>query len=182
MIFTRYYIPEIILIKPKVLEDSRGSFMESFRQDLFDRHIGPIRFLQENESRSTSGVLRGLHYQVPPKAQSKLIRVVAGRILDVAVDIRKSSSTFGQHIAVELSADDNHQLFIPKGFAHGFIVLSREAIFSYKVDAYYAPEHERGIFYADPELGIDWGLPEQEMVLSSKDQELPCLNEAEIFE
>jgi len=181
MKFIPTYIPEIVLLKPKVFEDSRGYFMESFRKDLFAEHVASTEFTQDNESKSSYGVLRGLHYQIPPWAQSKLVRVLTGRVLDVALDIRKNSPTFGQHVATELSEENKQQLFIPKGFAHGFVVLSKEAIFSYKVDTPYAPDHERGIFYADPELSIDWVLPEEETILSSKDQELPCLREAELF-
>lgn len=174
-------IPEVILIKPKIFGDRRGYFIENFRKDLFTQHIFLTEFIQDNESKSSYGVLRGLHYQIPPWTQSKLVRVITGKVLDVVVDIRKSSSTFGQHVAIELSEENKHQLFIPKGFAHGFIVLSDEAIFAYKVDASYAPEYERGIFYADPELDIEWGIPEQKILLSNKDQKFPCLNEAEIF-
>jgi dTDP-4-dehydrorhamnose 3,5-epimerase len=169
MQFIPTHIPDVVLIKPKVFGDSRGYFMESFRRDLFAEHIGEIDFIQDNESKSTYGVLRGLHYQLQPYAQSKLVRVVTGRVLDVAVDIRKNSPTFGRHVTAELSEENKYQLFIPQGFAHGFVVLSDEAIVSYKVDASYAPDHERGIYYADPDLGIDWGLPESEIRLSEKD-------------
>ena len=174
-------IPEVVLIKPKVFGDSRGYFMESFRRDLFVKHIGDNDFFQDNESKSTYGVLRGLHYQLPPYAQAKLVRVISGRVLDVAVDIRRSSPTFQEVVAVELSEVNKSQLFIPKGFAHGFVVLSNEAILSYKVDSSYAPEYERGIFYADPALGINWMLPERQIILSDKDSSLPYLKEAEVF-
>jgi len=175
MKFIPTHIPDVVLIKPKVFGDSRGYFMESFRRDLFAEHIGEIDFIQDNESKSTYGVLRGLHYQLPPYAQSKLVRVITGRVLDVAVDIRQNSPTFGRHVTAELTEENKHQLFIPKGFAHGFAVLSKEAVFSYKVDAPYAPDHERGIYYADPELGIDWGLPQAEIRLSEKDRKSPLM-------
>jgi dTDP-4-dehydrorhamnose 3,5-epimerase len=168
-------IPEAVLIKPKVFGDSRGYFMESFRSDLFIENIGDVKFIQDNESKSAYGVLRGLHYQLPPYAQAKLVRVITGRILDVAVDIRRNSPTFGRHVKSEISEDNKHQLFIPQGFAHGFVVLSDEAIVSYKVDAPYAPDHEAGIHYADPALGIDWGLAESEIRLSDKDGKWPGL-------
>jgi dTDP-4-dehydrorhamnose 3,5-epimerase len=170
-----------MLIKPKVFGDGRGYFMESFRKDLFARHIGGIDFIQDNESKSSYGVLRGLHYQLPPCAQAKLVRVVTGRILDVAVDIRKDSPTYRQHASAELSEENNHQLFIPKGFAHGFVVLSAEAIVSYKVDALYAPEHERGVRFDDGTLRIDWKLEPASLVLSAKDNSLPLLQDAEVF-
>lgn len=175
-------IPDVILVKPQVLGDCRGYFMESFRGDLFARNIGEIDFIQDNESKSTRGVLRGLHYQLHPYAQSKLVRVITGRVLDVAVDIRKNSFTFGQHVAAELSEENKHQLFIPQGFAHGFVVLSDEAISSYKVDALYSQDHEYGIFYADPDLSIDWVLPSSHVRLSEKDLEQPFLKSAELFD
>ncbi len=173
MQFISTKIPGVILIKPKVFGDSRGYFMESYRHDLFVNHIGPVKFIQDNESKSEYGVLRGLHYQVPPYAQAKLVRAVTGHVLDVAVDLRTESLTYGRHIAVELSEENKHQLYIPRGFAHGFVVLSQTAIFGYKVDAPYAPEHERGIYYADVELGIDWRLPESVIQLSAKDRKWP---------
>jgi dTDP-4-dehydrorhamnose 3,5-epimerase len=181
MEFEQTHIPEVVKIKPKVFGDSRGYFLESFRRDLFTSHIGEIDFMQDNESKSSYGVLRGLHYQLPPYAQAKLVQVISGRVLDVAVDIRKDSPTYGQYVSAELSEENKHQLFIPKGFAHGFVVLSEEAIVSYKVDAPYAPEYERGIFCADPDLGIDWSLPYPQIILSDKDRSMPYLKEAEMF-
>lgn len=175
MEFVPTHIPEVILIKPRVFGDSRGYFMESFRSDLFAEHVGEVNFIQDNESKSLYGVLRGLHYQLSPYTQSKLVRAVTGRVMDVVVDIRKNSPTFGRHVTAELSEVNKHQLFIPKGFAHGFVVLSDEAIISYKVDAPYAPDHERGIYYADPALGIDWGLPDSKIRLSEKDSKWPLL-------
>jgi len=177
--FVSTHIPDVVIIKPRVFADSRGYFMESYRRDLFTANIGKTDFIQDNESRSSYGVLRGLHYQLPPWSQNKLIRVVTGRVLDVAVDIRKSSPTFGRHIAVELSEDNKHQVFIPQGFAHGFVVLSSDAVISYKVDRPYAPKYERGIYYAD--LSINWQCLPSEIILSDKDKNLPCLKEAELF-
>jgi len=169
--FAPQSIPEVVLIKPTVHGDNRGYFMESFRQDLFEEAIGyKVNFIQDNESKSTKGVLRGLHYQLPPYAQAKLVRVIEGSVLDVAVDIRKSSTTFGQYVAAELTAENKHQLFVPHGFAHGFIVLSDSATFTYKVDNYYAPEHDRGIAFDDNDLDIDWQLPLELLQLSDKDK------------
>jgi dTDP-4-dehydrorhamnose 3,5-epimerase len=179
MEFIKAEIPDVVLIKPKVFGDSRGYFMESFRSDLFTENIGEVEFIQDNESKSAYGVLRGLHYQLPPYAQAKLVRVITGRILDVAVDIRQTSPTYGRHVNVELSEDNKHQLYIPQGFAHGFVVLSDEAIVTYKVDTPYAPDHEAGIYYADPALGIDWGLPESAIRLSEKDGKWPGLGSRE---
>ena len=172
-------IPDIILIKPTVREDDRGYFLETFRQDLFDEALGyKVNYIQDNESKSTKGVLRGLHYQLPPFSQIKLVRVIDGRVLDVSVDIRKSSPTFGQHVAVELTAENKHQLFIPSGFAHGFVLLSDSAIFAYKVDNYYAPEHDRGIAFDDKDLAIDWKLPHENLQLSDRDRSNPTLANA----
>jgi dTDP-4-dehydrorhamnose 3,5-epimerase len=181
MIFTPTAIPEVVLIEPKVWGDDRGYFMETFRDDLFRQSVVDTRFVQDNESKSAQGVLRGLHYQLPPFAQSKLVRVVQGRVLDVAVDIREGSSTFGQHVSVELSGENKRQVFIPRGFAHGFVVLSESAIFQYKVDNYYSKECDRGIAYDDPTLRIDWGLPGDQLVLSEKDTRQPLLEDAEVF-
>ncbi len=176
MEFIRQHIPDVILIKPNVFDDERGYFVETFRQDLFEKAIGhAVPFIQDNESKSSYGVLRGLHFQQPPYAQSKLVRVIEGRVLDVAVDIRQGSLTFGHHVAVELSADNKHQLFIPRGFAHGFVVLSETAIFAYKVDNYYSAEYDAGLAYDDSSLNIDWRVPKKCLQLSEKDKIQPSL-------
>ena len=169
------HIPDLVIIDPRVFDDNRGYFFESFRQDLFEENVRKIHFLQDNESKSSFGVLRGLHYQIPPFAQAKLVRVVVGEILDVAVDIREGSATYGQHASVVLSAENKKQLFIPEGFAHGFVVLSPEAIVQYKVNARYSREHERGIRFDDPALGIDWLLEPSKLIISEKDAALPEL-------
>jgi len=176
-------IPDVLLIEPTVHGDSRGYFMESFRQDIVNDFLGyEVNFVQDNESKSAKGVLRGLHYQLPPSAQAKLVRVIEGRVLDVAVDIRQSSPTFGQYVSKELSSDNHHQLFIPRGFAHGFVVLSESAVFAYKVDNYYSPNDDRGIAFDDPEIGIDWVLKSDELQLSDKDKSHPVLSKAkELF-
>ena len=180
MNFISQSIPDVVLIEPTVHGDNRGYFVETFRQDLFEEAVGyKVNFIQDNESKSDKGVLRGLHYQLPPYTQAKLVRAIEGRILDIAVDIRKSSPTFGQHVAVELTAKNKHQLFVPHGFAHGFIVLSESATFAYKVDNYYAPEHDRGIAFDDKELVIDWQLPLEILQLSDKDRTHPSLANAE---
>ncbi len=170
----------LYIIKPRIFEDNRGYFFESFRDDLFRKNVGDITFVQDNESKSSYGVLRGLHYQLPPFEQSKLVRVVVGEILDVVVDIRKNSRTFGKHFKIILSSENKLQLFIPKGFAHGFIVLSDFAIVNYKVDNFYSPLHDRGINAFDPELGIDWILPKEKIIRSQKDSQLPPLSEASL--
>lgn len=176
MEFVKQSIADVVLIKPKVHGDHRGYFVETFRQDKFEEALGyKVNFCQDNESKSTKGVLRGLHFQLPPFAQSKLVRVIEGEVLDVAVDIRKCSPTFGQHVAVRLTGDNKHQLFIPRGFAHGFVVLSETAIFAYKVDNYYSPECDRGLAFDDPALGIDWGLPLEQLKFSDKDLKQPLL-------
>jgi dTDP-4-dehydrorhamnose 3,5-epimerase len=174
MEYTPQIIPEILLIQPTIHGDARGYFSETFRQDQFEQAVGfPVCFVQDNESRSSKGVLRGLHFQLPPYAQSKLLHVIEGRVLDVAVDIRKKSPTYGRHMAIELSAENKQQLWIPRGFAHGFVVLSDHATFTYKVDNYYATGHDRGIIYDDPGLKIDWKLPKEELKLSEKDRQHP---------
>jgi len=173
------FIPGVFIIEPKVFGDARGYFMESWSQRDFDAAVRPIRFVQDNESKSRYGVLRGLHFQKGKYAQSKLVRVVSGRVLDIAVDIRVGSPTFGQHVACELS-DQNHRLFfIPRGFAHGFSVLSEEAVFQYKCDNLYEPSAEGAIAWDDPTLGIDWGLPKADILLSEKDKHHLPLNEAD---
>lgn len=184
MIFTRASIPDVIIIEPKVHGDERGYFVETFRQDQFEAFVGyKVNFCQDNESRSHHGVLRGLHYQLPPFAQSKLVRVIDGRVLDVAVDIRVGSPTFGQHVAVELNGKNKKQMFIPRGFAHGFVVLSETCTFMYKVDHYYAPECDRGIAFNDPALSIDWSVSFDALQLSSKDTKQPKLAETQdLFE
>jgi dTDP-4-dehydrorhamnose 3,5-epimerase len=163
-------IPDVKIIEPRVFEDSRGYFFESFSQQLFNEKVSDTVFVQDNESRSTYGVLRGLHFQQPPMAQAKLVRVVEGSVLDIAVDIRPDSPTYGQHVSVELSADNKRQLFIPRGFAHGFVVLSPTVVFQYKCDNYYSPEHDGGIAWNDPYLNIDWQVPMEDVVLSEKDK------------
>ena len=176
-------IEGVVIIEPKVFGDERGYFFESFSQPLFDKLVRPVKFVQDNESKSRYGVLRGLHFQKGQHAQSKLVRVVKGRVLDVAVDIRKGSPTFGKYVAVELTEDNHRQFFIPRGFAHGFSVLSEEAIFQYKCDNLYAPESEGSIIWNDPEIGIDWGLAAEDVVLSAKDMCHPTLKGApELFD
>ena len=184
MNFIRTNIPDVIIIEPTVHGDDRGYFVETFRADKLEAFLGfKLNFGQDNESKSSRGVLRGLHYQLPPHAQSKLVRVIQGRVLDVAVDIRKNSPTFGQHVAVELSAENKKQLLIPRGFAHGFVVLEDDTIFAYKVDNYYSPQCDRGIAFDDENLNIDWILKKEELKLSEKDRKQPKLNETnDLFE
>jgi len=177
-------IEDVILIESTSHGDDRGYFEETFRQDLFEEAIGyKVNFVQDNESKSLKGVLRGLHYQLPPYTQAKLVRVIEGNVLDIAVDLRKSSSTFGQYVSVELTAQNRHQLFVPHGFAHGFVVLSDSATFAYKVDNYYAPEYDRGIAFDDDQIKIDWQSPAEELQLSDKDKNHPSLaNSNDLFE
>lgn len=183
MTFTRMSIPDVILIEPKIHGDERGYFIETFRTDkLFDFLGFTIPFCQDNESKSSYGVLRGLHYQLPPYAQTKLVRVIDGTVLDVAVDIRKGSSTFGQYVAVELSGENKYQVLIPRGFAHGFVVLSETCTFAYKVDNYYSLECDRGIAFNDIALGIDWKIIQNKLQLSEKDTKQPLLANADLFE
>ena len=172
-------IPGVVIVEPKVFGDARGYFLESWNQRDFDAAVGPIRFVQDNESKSRYGVLRGLHFQTGDCSQSKLVRVVSGRVLDVAVDIRKGSPWFGQHVCCELSGENHRQFFIPRGFAHGFSVLSEEAVFQYKCDRLYAPDHEGAIAWDDPALGIDWGLPLADIILSEKDKHHPTLADSQ---
>lgn len=169
-------IEGLLIIEPRVFRDERGYFFESFSLREFQKEVGKTEFVQDNESKSSFGVIRGLHYQKPPYTQAKLVRVVKGCVLDVAVDIRKGSATFGQHVSVELSDENKRQFFIPRGFAHGFAVLSEEVIFQYKCDRYYAPDYEGGIRFDDPVLGIDWRIPREKMVLSEKDLRLKTLD------
>lgn len=176
-------IKGVYIIEPRVFGDSRGYFMETWREEDFDRGVGQVvRFVQDNESKSSYGVLRGLHYQRGEASQAKLVRVISGRVLDVAVDLRKSSSTFGRYVAVELSGENKRQLFIPRGFAHGFLVLSEEAVFCYKVDNRYVPEAECSIRFDDPTLAIQWPISQQEMSLSSKDMDGVEFTRAVLFD
>ena len=172
-------IEGVVIIEPRLFKDERGYFFESFSQRDFDKQVRTIHFVQDNESKSSYGVLRGLHFQKPPFAQSKLVRVIKGAVLDVAVDIRKGSPTFGQHVAVELTEDNHRQFFIPKGFAHGFAVLSETAIFQYKCDEFYHPEADGGISILDDSLGIDWRIPTEHAILSEKDTKHPLLKDFE---
>lgn len=172
-------IEDVVIIEPDVFGDSRGYFFESYSQKKFDEQVRKIEFVQDNESKSRYGVLRGLHFQKGKDAQSKLVRVVKGRVLDVAVDIRKGSPTFGQYVAVELTEENHRQLFVPRGFAHGFSVLSEEAIFQYKCDNLYAPHAEGAIAWDDPDIGIDWQLPAEDVLLSAKDAAHPRLQDVE---
>lgn len=173
----------VVWIEPRIFEDERGYFFESFSQREFEQKVRKIDFVQDNESKSAYGVLRGLHFQKPPFCQSKLVRVIKGCVLDIAVDIRRGSPTFGQHVAIELSGENHRQLFIPRGFAHGFSVLSDEVVFQYKCDTFYAPHAEGAIAWNDPQLGIDWRLPNDAIILSEKDRHHPLLKDAdELFD
>lgn len=182
MKFTEQKIKGVWVIEPKVFTDERGYFMESYKQNLFEQHIGKVDFIQDNESKSTKGVLRGMHYQKGEHSQAKLVRVLQGAVLDVVVDIRRSSPTFGQYVAVELSAENKKQLFVPRCFAHGFLVLSDEAVFSYKVDNLYSPEHDASILWNDSQINIDWGVDTNSLILSAKDLAAKTLAEAVVFE
>jgi len=176
MNFIRTEIPDVVIIEPTVHGDERGYFVESFRADKLEEFLGyKIDFCQDNESKSSRGVLRGLHYQLAPAAQTKLVRVISGRVLDVAVDIRKGSPTFGKHVAVELTSENKRQLLVPRGFAHGFVVLEDDTIFAYKVDNYYSPENDRGILFSDDALNINWQVTHDELNLSAKDRVQPKL-------
>ncbi len=180
MKFTRTKIADVIIIEPKVHGDERGYFVETYRKDRLEDFLGfGVDFCQDNESKSKRGVLRGLHYQLPPFAQTKLVRVITGSVLDVAVDIRKGSPTFGQHVAVELNETNKRQLFVPRGFAHGFVVLEDDTIFAYKVDSYYSPECDRGIAFDDSMINIDWQVPYDRLILSEKDKVQPRLSETD---
>ncbi|MCH4147195.1 MAG: dTDP-4-dehydrorhamnose 3,5-epimerase [Prevotella sp.] len=175
-------IDGVYVIEPKVFNDARGYFFEAWKKEDFEKHIGKVDFIQDNESKSSYGVLRGLHYQKGEYSQAKLVRVIKGKVLDVAVDIRKSSPTFGKHVMVELSDENKRQFFIPRGFAHGFLVLSEEAIFTYKVDNVYAPQAEAGIRWNDESLAIKWPIDPKDVLTSEKDLKAKSLNEAELFE
>lgn len=170
------------IIEPRVFNDARGYFMEAWKQEEFNEHIGRVDFIQDNESKSSFGVLRGLHYQKGEASQAKLVRVIKGKVLDVAVDIRRSSPTFGKHVMVELSEDNKRQFFIPHGFAHGFLVLSQEAVFTYKVDRPYAPQAEAGIRWNDPDLAIEWPIDPGQVQTSAKDLVQPLFKDAELFD
>lgn len=182
MEYIKTNIDGVYIIEPRVFLDQRGYFFEAWKQKEFNEHIGPIDFIQDNESKSSYGVLRGLHYQKGEYAQSKLVRVIKGKVIDVAVDIRKSSPTFGQHVMVELSEENKRQFFIPKGFAHGFLVLSKEAVFTYKVDNVYAPQSEAGIRWNDPDLGIKWPIDSKDILTSEKDMKQPYMKDAVYFD
>jgi dTDP-4-dehydrorhamnose 3,5-epimerase len=181
MNYIKTILPGVQVIEPFVLKDARGYFMEAYKEADFEQQVGPVHFVQENESGSSKGVLRGLHYQLAPYSQAKLVRVLRGTVLDVAVDLRRGSPAFGQFVAVELSAENKRQLFIPQGFAHGFYVVSNEAVFTYKVDNPYMPSHERGIRFDDPVIGIDWQTARHRTVIvSDRDAQLPWFAEAEM--
>lgn len=175
-------IKGVWVLTPKVFNDNRGYFFEAWKKSDFEAHVGKVDFIQDNESKSSYGVLRGLHYQKGEFSQAKLVRVIKGKVLDVAVDLRKSSPTFGKHVMVELSEDNKRQLFIPRGFAHGFLVLSPEAIFTYKVDNIYAPAHEASIRWNDPQIGINWPIDQKDVVASPKDLEGKDFKDADVFE
>ena len=177
MEFIKTEIPEVYIIEPSVFGDNRGYFLESFNLEKFEENVYPIKFVQDNESKSSKGVLRGLHFQKPPFNQAKLVRCIEGSVMDVAVDIRKGSPTYGKHIAIELSGENKRQLFVPRGFAHGFSVLSETAVFAYKVDNRYAPASDSGIRFDDKDLNIDWGLRSDEVQLSGKDKDLPSFKD-----
>ncbi len=174
-------IDGVLIIEPRIFQDSRGYFFESFNLREFEEKVGAIDFVQDNESKSCYGVVRGLHFQRDGHSQAKLVRVVKGKVLDVAVDLRRGSATYGRHVAVELSEDNHRQFFIPRGFAHGFSVLSDEVIFQYKCDNYYCPSSEGAIAWNDPDLGIDWRIPEDKVILSEKDRNHPFLRDYEIL-
>ena len=182
MEYIKTEIDGVFILEPRVFSDARGYFMEAWKEAEFNQHVGPVKFIQDNESKSSYGVLRGLHFQKGDASQAKLVRVIKGKVLDVAVDLRKSSPTFGQHVMVELSEENKRQFFIPRGFAHGFLVLSEEAIFTYKVDNPYAPQCDAGIRWNDPDLGIEWPIDPAKVLTSEKDLKQPLLKDAEVFE
>ena len=182
MEYKKTTIEGVYIIEPKVFNDARGYFFEAWKKEDFEQHIGKMEFVQDNESKSSYGVLRGLHYQKGDCSQAKLVRVIKGKVLDVAVDIRKSSPTFGKYVMVELSDENKRQFFIPRGFAHGFLVLSDEAIFTYKVDNAYAPQADAGIRWNDPDINIQWPIDPAQVQTSEKDLKQPFLKDAEVFE
>ena len=182
MEYKKTNIEGVYIIEPKVFNDARGYFFEAWKKEEFEQHVGKVDFVQDNESKSSYGVLRGLHYQKGACSQAKLVRVIKGKVLDVAVDIRKSSPTFGQHVMVELSDENKRQFFIPRGFAHGFLVLSDEAIFTYKVDNVYAPQADAGIRWNDPDINIHWPIDPKDVQTSEKDLKQPFFKDAEVFE
>lgn len=182
MNFLEQDINGVWIIEPKVFTDDRGYFMESYKKEVFEKYVGKVDFIQDNESKSTRGVLRGMHYQIGEYSQAKLVRVLSGCVLDVIVDLRKSSPTFGKYLSVELSDKNKKQLFVPRGFAHGYLVLSSEAIFSYKVDNQYSPANEASLLWNDPDVGIDWGIEENELVLSAKDKSGKLLSDTILFD
>ena len=182
MEFKETNIQGVYVIEPRVFNDARGYFFEAWKRKEFKANVGDVEFIQDNESKSSYGVLRGLHYQKGDLSQAKLVRVIKGKVLDVAVDLRKSSPTFGKHVMVELSDENKRQFFIPRGFAHGFLVLSEEAIFTYKVDNVYAPQAEAGVRWNDPDLGIEWPIDPKDVLTSDKDLKQPLLRDAEVFE
>lgn len=182
MEYKKTTIEGVYVIEPKVFNDARGYFFEAWKKEDFEQHIGKVEFVQDNESKSSYGVLRGLHYQKGDCSQAKLVRVIKGKVLDVAVDIRKSSPTFGKYVMVELSDENKRQFFIPRGFAHGFLVLSDEAIFTYKVDNAYAPQADAGIRWNDPDINIQWPIDPAQVQTSEKDLKQPFLKDAEVFE
>ncbi len=169
----------LFIVEPRVFRDSRGYFFESFNQREFAEKVAPVNFVQDNESKSSYGVVRGLHFQKPPYDQAKLVRVVSGKVLDVAVDLRSGSPTYGKYCSVELSGDNQRQFFIPKGFAHGFSVLSEEVVFQYKCDNFYTPGSEGSVLWDDPDIGIDWGIPYEDVILSEKDRKSPLFKDLE---
>jgi len=175
-------IPGVIIIEPKVFYDARGYFYESYKKEILDSKIGKFEVVQENESKSTYGVLRGIHFQKGDNAQAKLVRVLKGKVIDVAIDLRKSSPTFVQYVMVELSDENKHQLFVPKGFGHAYLVLSDEAVFTYKVDNVYAPQAEGSVLFSDPTLDIKWPIAKEKMILSNKDNHAPLLENADLFD
>lgn len=180
MKFIKTEIRDVVILEPTVYKDDRGYFFESYNKEQFDKHVGEVNFIQDNQSKSVKGVLRGLHFQRPPFTQAKLVRCLEGTIIDVAVDVRKGSPTYGQHVSVELSGENKKQLFVPRGFAHGFSVISETATVMYKIDNEFAPKYDQGILYSDKDLAVDWKLKPEEVILSDKDKELKTFKESDI--